>query len=684
MRAALPRNVPPSDLTPQRTLPTARGNVLLKPFRFGVFCLFFAAASVFLLGSSATGADGDAREVSLSDEELKRLDTFEAHTLAKADQVFNKQQYRQARAEYESFILEFSRSKLIPYALLRKGRCSQLDDKRFKAIADYREIMDYFPNDVKYAAAALYYIGDCHSANGDVQKAVKAWAKLAGDKEYRKEYLGAPAINQLADYLMKQEKEAEAVKYYEQVAVDFRKDNHNASVHARDPVIRYFVRTSPSEPNFRRFYTNMRTFEHNPRTVPADLTEDQTYWDVLRHCIRQHGGFGETDAQARKSFYTYWSGQMQGKFTASLAADGTDRIEYGDDFHIELANFLFLANGDRGSWYQYLDRQYSRLQKPGNWQRTVRWMVLYAGNPTKVEQYFRKINLAGVGNDARVALMEALWETPDTKPLARQMMDKLAFGEMSNDELGRLALHFHEDNQVLSARFISKIDFAKMTGAQAGSLARSFWPKDQQISKMLLPKIRYGEIEDKEIAGVARRFWDCSGEVVEDVCLRIKDKALGKFELLHYYHSRHHGWNPRAGLPLADALVKVDLYATEAWWAKAEFHDSLKEYAKAIAAYQNCQNEPANLWRIAHCHWKLKKPASALTQLREIENFFPGEASKAAMQIAYWYRDAGDKKKYISALRDVLKKYPGSDQSKEAHVLLEQEGYKTGGGVDAN
>ncbi|NQU22118.1 MAG: tetratricopeptide repeat protein [Candidatus Nealsonbacteria bacterium] len=657
----------------------------------------FAVVSALLLGSlfevtPAIGADKDEKEVSLSVEELKRLDTFEAHTLAKADQVFIKQQFRQALAEYDSFILEFPRSKLIPYALLRKGRCSQLDAKRFQAIAVYREILDYFPNDVKYAAAALFYVGDCHFANGDLQKAMKAWAEMAEDKEYRKQYLAAPAINHLADQLMKQEKEAEAVKHYEQVAVDFRKDNHNASVHARDPVIRHYVLTDPSEPNFRRFYTNMRTFEHNPRTVEPNLNEDKTYWDVLRHYIRHHGNSFTTSsnvttsntdekvAQARKSFYTYWSGQMQGKFTSSLAAE----IEYGDGFHIELANFRLAAAGDQGAWYQYLDGRYNRLQKSGNWQRTARWMALYAGNATKVEQYYKKVNFADVDNDARVAVMKALWETPETKPLARKLMDKLDFGKMTNDELGQAALHFHEDDQVLSARFIGKIDFKKMTGTQTGSLARSFWPIDQQLSKMLLPKIRYGEIEDKEIAGIAGRFWDCSGEVVRDVCLRTKDQAYGKFELLRYYHDRHRGWNPSAGLPLADGLVKVDRYATEAWWAKAEFHESLKEYAKAIAAFQNCQNEPANLWRIAHCHWKLKKPTSAFTQLREIENFFPKEGSKAAMQTAHWYRDGGDKKKYIAALRSVLKKYPDSDQSKEAHELLEKEGYKTGGGVDAN
>ncbi|MEK6237593.1 MAG: hypothetical protein N2C14_23040, partial [Planctomycetales bacterium] len=124
--------------------------------------------------------------------------------------------------------------------------------------------------------------------------------------------------------------------------------------------------------------------------------------------------------------------------------------------------------------------------------------------------------------------------------------------------------------------------------------------------------------------------------------------------------------------------------AKDAWWAKAEFHDSKKEYAKAITAYQNCQNLPENLWRISHCHIRLKKPDSAVAQCREIEQFFPKHAPRAALQIAHVYRDVSEKKKYILSLRGVLKKYPKSNESKQAHLELEKQGVRSGGGVDAD
>ena len=60
------------------------------------------------------------------------------------------------------------------------------------------------------------------------------------------------------------------------------------------------------------------------------------------------------------------------------------------------------------------------------------------------------------------------------------------------------------------------------------------------------------------------------------------------------------------------------------------------------------------------------------------------------MHIAAIYRGKGIKKKYIQSLRGVLRKYPASVQSKQAHLELEEAGVKIGtgsvklgGGLDA-
>jgi len=629
-----------------------------------------------VVGNALTSAAPGVNEIELSDAELTKLDRFERHTLSKADQVFSKKQYRQARAEYSSFIVEFPRSKLIPYALLRKGRSVQLDDKRFQAIKDYQEILDFFPNNVKYAAAALYFTGQCHEKNGDVGKAIVTWAKLAEDTDYRQQPLAAFAINYLADYLVRQEKEAEAAKYYRQVAIDFRKKNPAASNHAREGAIRFYLRTARSEVDFGKFYFEMKTFQRAPVAITTKLSENQDYWNHLRHYIRHHGSFGtaEADVADRKAYYTYWAGQLSGKFP-------TD-IPYGDSFHIERANFQLQADSNKTIWFRTLDSQYDRLQGNADWQRTVRWMQLYNGSKPKVEQYFRKIDFAKLEKDGKISVMKTMWVTAEVRPLVHGLVDKLPLSEMADTELAGLSLHFHEEGNKLSSKFIGHIDFSKMPGTEVAALAANFFRRDKFIAQTVLQKIRWNEMTDQQIVGVARMFWQLDKEIVRTTCLRTKDKVYGKWELLDYYGSRW-GYNPATGLPLADDLIKVEKYATKSWWLKAQFHDSLKEYSKAIGAFQNCQNEPDNLWRIAECQTKLNKLDSAVAQVREIEKFFPDVAPKAALRIAHLYRDAKVKGKYIQSLRDVLKKYPDSGQSKQAHLELEAEGVKIGGGVDA-
>ena len=81
---------------------------------------------------------------------------------------------------------------------------------------------------------------------------------------------------------------------------------------------------------------------------------------------------------------------------------------------------------------------------------------------------------------------------------------------------------------------------------------------------------------------------------------------------------------------------------------------------------------------------KLGKLEPAVSQLREVENFFKDRAPEAALAASYLYRDAGQKEKYVRSLRGVLKKYPKSGESSQAHQRLEEMGLPIGGGVDAD
>ena len=73
------------------------------------------AAAVCLLFACTTMGFG--QEVSVDAEQFKKLDTFEGTALSKADKVFGQKEYRQAAAEYDTFVLDFPKSPALAYAV---------------------------------------------------------------------------------------------------------------------------------------------------------------------------------------------------------------------------------------------------------------------------------------------------------------------------------------------------------------------------------------------------------------------------------------------------------------------------------------------------------------------------------------------------------------------------------------
>lgn len=551
------------------------------------------------------GGSAGKGEIQISDEDFKRLEVFEAHALTKADKVFISGDYRRSTAEYDSFILEFAKSRALPYALLRKARSLDLDEKRNQAIQAYQEVVDYFPNAVRYAAAALYYIGKCQWDNGDTEKAVKTWTTMANDEGYRKHELAGPAINYLADVMSKQGKTEQAAGYYRQVAIDFRKDNGDAANYAIGKAVEYYVRLASSEQALRQFYQEVGGFEERRIRVEEDLANSRAYWKTVVSLVERHGSFGQNETDLREHYYRYWAGALAGKFPD------------WDDYQIALAAFQLAVDKDPAKWAARLDEQFSKYQKDGDYGRIIRWIDVYHKQKNKVEEYY------------------------------------------------------------------AKLDFAKMNIEQIQELMRVLYDQvaDAAMAKNVFAKIPLGKLKDPQKVMLARYLWKRDGELVERVCAAIDDKDFGQMEFLRYYRFAE---NAKAGLPVAEGMLGHPKYAAEALWTKAELLECSRQYAKAVAAYQQCDNPPANLWRIADCYVKLSKIDQAVGQLREIENFFKDDASAAALKIAHVYRGGGREKEYVAGLRYVLAKYPKSQQSSAAHQELEKLGKKIGGGVDAD
>lgn len=532
-------------------------------------------------------------EVYLSNEEFKKLDRFEAHSLEKADEAFNERKYRQSLAEYESFLQEYSRSTAIPYVLLRKGRCLHLDDKRNVAIRQYNEVLDYFPDDVEYAAAALYYQGLAHWENGDEQQAMKHWAKMARDKEYRKHRLAAGAINSLADNLVKAGHAEIAVSYFWQVAVDFRSANQQAAAYARHKAEEYYLRAAPNEAKLRQLYRETQAVRA-ARLGEEEMAKSFEYWDKVRGKVYQYGAFTEDQAELKRTYYAYWAQRLDGKFPKE------------DDYQIAVAALHLAAGGDKAAWTRRIDAQFAR-GKQDDYGRIARWIGLFGADKSKVAEYYGKLR------------------------------------------------------------------FEKMTNAEITALVRVLFDRvrDAKMARNAFFKLNFKKMPDGEKAGLARYLWGKDFELGRDLCMNMQDKDRGKHELLLYYHGQRDAKN---GIPLADHLIGVPQYATDALWKKAELLEAEKKYPQAIDAYQRIPQPPSNLWRIATCYERMGKVDKAVGQLREVEGFFEKYRAQAALRIAQLYKRAKMQKQCVAAFRRVLTKYPDTRESSEAHHQLESMG----------
>jgi TolA-binding protein len=571
-------------------------------------------AALAILGLSPATAQ---QAFQLSTEERAKLDTFEGIALDKADKVFADKDYPRALAEFDAFILQFPESKAIAYAILRKARSLQMLDKRFEAIKVYQEVLDFFPNEIKYAAPALYLIGECHSQNGDVEKAMKSWLELADDPDYSKEPIGAAALNQLAGNFIKQGKVDEGVKRYEQVAIDFRKTGPDSARHAIGMVIPHHVRTKPDVAKLRAFYEAVKTFEHNPQPPAADAATDAVFWQRVREAVRHNGKFTDVQKAERENYFRYWAGQMQGKFPAD------------DGFQIDLANFLRDADGDDAAWEQRLDKQFADHEKSGDFARIIRWIGLYAPRKQKADEYYRKLDFAKMSNADILSLTYTLLDNGGEPGLARNTLEKLRWADLTDD--------------------------AKLGICDA-------------------MKGRH------QLSG--------SREMAIQACMACSDQNRGRMHALRYLHWRCiHSRTPADipdGLKLAVEMQAVPDCAKEAHLIGGNLLHWSGKFEEAIKAYRLADSPPQTLFWTAECLAKLGKLESAVAQLREIENFFPDHAPQAGLGVAYLYRDAGIKDKYVRSLRGVLKKYPKSGQSSEAHQRLEEMGLPIGGGVEAD
>ena len=565
----------------------------------------FVLSFLLLLGVLATPVQAQkaGEEITYPGEAFAKLDTFEALNLEDADKLYSKKDYKGAFAAYKAYSFEFAQSRSLPYVLLRMGRCLHQLEKRNAAIKAYQEVVDYFPDDVRYAAAALYYMGECHRQNGDEAKQTAVWARMVKDDDYVAQPNSGTALTYLGKQMESLGKFEEAAEYHWRTAVNFLQSNPNAAKAAREAVLSHYARRSPNHEKLKEFYVAASGFDGHGRNTDAP-EEDARYWSaVLSTALNDR-----VDKEVREKACAYWTAKMG------------DRFSDNDDLRKQWIDAQQVHEKNKESWLARMEKQFK--SKPATLDRVMKWCG-YFNRESEIRSAFfareSKPFLAGLKNEEKIKLMNQLRHPHGMHEEAQAVMRSVSTNGMSDEELK----------------------------SYAGFVA-NYEPED-----------------------VVLRYF-----------ARMKDKNFAAKARFDYYYARHHRNKPNMEKALAEipALKKSPDYAgVQLSWAEADLQRGLGNYEEAIKAYNAANKQPDSTWAVADCLVAMKNYPKAIQTVRELQSV-KATASRAALKIADIHRIAGDKGREVDQLRLVLKQYPKSGESSEAHRRLESYGVALVGG----
>lgn len=363
-----------------------------------------------------------AAEVLYPSDDFAKLDTFESIAVEDADKLFIKKDYPGAYAAYKAYSIEFAQGEALPYVLLRMGRCLHLAGKRNTAIKAYQDVVDYFPNDVRYAAAALYYIGQCHEQNGNEDKALAVWAKMVKDKAYVSQSNSGAALIKLAEAMQKRGDYNEAVEYQWRTAVAFRKSNQKVSEAARKSVEFHYAVRNPNQPKLLAFCNEVGGFGwHQNIDQPEEST---TYWKHVFNLVLR----SKIEADKRADVARYWDGQMGDRF----AEDDALRVAW---FDMRLAHDNALD-----AWAKRMDTQFNL--KPVSIDRVKRWLSYYNSHPKLRSAFFETHGeplLSGLATQEKIKLFEHLRHPLRMQDEALQVLKTVRTDGMDDPALAKFA-----------------------------------------------------------------------------------------------------------------------------------------------------------------------------------------------------------------------------------------------------
>jgi tetratricopeptide (TPR) repeat protein len=394
---------------------------------------------VLLMHSGTAGlapAQQAGQEILYPGEAFAKLDTFEGVNLEDADKLFTAGDFQGAYAAYKAYSFEFPKSKAMSYVLLRLGRCLHKLDKRNAAIKAYQDVVDYFPDDVSYAAAALYYIGECHGQNGEEEKQTAVWARMVKDDGYVTQPNSGTALIHLGGAMQKLGKHEEAAEYQWRTAVAFLKTNPNAARAAREAVIRHYVARSPNHEKLKEFYIAASGFDGSGHDT-GKPEEDARYWTTVFQTALQWND----DAVAREKSCAYWTAKMGDRFTDN------------DELRRLWCDASFVHEKDPAGWQARMEKQFA--VKPATIDRVLQWCGYHQQNPKLRSEFFAKHTkemLAAMKPAERMDLMAKLSHPHQMHEEAQVVMRSIRTDGFTDEEIKRfafLAANYQTEEEVL-------------------------------------------------------------------------------------------------------------------------------------------------------------------------------------------------------------------------------------------
>jgi len=373
---------------------------------------------IVLWGASVLAAPRAGQEITYPGTAFAKLDTFEGLNLEDADKLYIKKDFKGAYAAYKAFSFEFAKSKALPYVLLRMGRCLHQVDKRHEAVKAYQDVVDYFPDDVMYAAAALYHIGECHGQNGDDNKKLAVWARMVKDDDYVGQPNSGTALAYLGSAMEELKKFEEATEYRWRTAVAFKESNPEAAQVARAAVQVHYVRRNPNHEKLKEFYIAASGFDG--RGQQTDKPQDDVrYWTIVLNTALEMSG----SAEEKESVARYWSSKMGDRFVDN---DGLRKL------WIDLQR---VHEKDPAAWVTRLEKQFT--QKPATVGRVLQWCEYYGREPKRRSDFFAqqsKAITASLKFPEKINLMEQLKRLKMDDEV-QALMRSLSLQGLSDDEI---------------------------------------------------------------------------------------------------------------------------------------------------------------------------------------------------------------------------------------------------------